>query len=71
LLAQFQEMPEAKQVGLYFLIGVTLTDMKAASFEYIEVSYGRKRQHSTLGYRSAIRYLEQWTDERNQEKRAA
>jgi transposase InsO family protein len=28
----------------------THADMKAASFEYIEVFYNRKRQHSTLGY---------------------
>ena len=27
-------------------------DMRAASFEYIEVFYNRKRLHSTLGYRS-------------------
>jgi transposase InsO family protein len=45
--------------------------MKAASFEYIEVFYNRKRQHSTLGYRSPIRHLEHWTSEQNQEKRAA
>jgi putative transposase len=49
----------------------THADMKAASFEYIEIFYNRKRQHSTLGYRSPIQYLEQWTDEQNQEKRAA
>ena len=29
-------------------------DMKATSFEYIEVFYNRKRQHSTLGYQSPI-----------------
>lgn len=46
-------------------------DMKAASFEYIEVFYNRKRQHSTLGYRSPIQHLERWTREQNQEKRAA
>jgi len=32
----------------------THAEMKAASFEYIEVFYNRKRQHSTLGYRSPI-----------------
>jgi hypothetical protein len=45
-------------------------DMTAASFEYIEVFYNRKRQHSTLGYRSP-KYFAQWTDEQNQEKQAA
>ena len=49
----------------------THADMKAASFEYIEVFYNRKRQHSTLGYSSPIQYLEQWISEQNQEKQAA
>lgn len=49
----------------------THADMKAASFEYIEVIYIRKRQHSTFGYRSPIQHLEQWTSEQNQEKLAA
>ena len=35
-------------------------EMKAASFEYIEVFYNRKRQHSTLGYRSPAQFLAQW-----------
>ena len=29
-------------------------DMRAASFEYIEVFYNRKRLHLTLGYRSPV-----------------
>lgn len=29
--------------------------MIAMSFEYLEVLYNRKRQHSTLGYKSPIR----------------
>jgi putative transposase len=45
--------------------------MKAASFEYIEVFYNRKRQHSTLGYRSQIEYLDRWTREQNQDAQAA
>lgn len=51
-----------------FIVGA---EMKAASFEYIAVYYNRKRQHSTLGYQSPIQYLERWTSEQNQEKRAA
>jgi hypothetical protein len=35
----------------------THAEMKATSFEYIEVFYNRKRQHSTLGYRSPIQHL--------------
>jgi putative transposase len=43
-------------------------DMKAASFEYIEVFYNRKRQHSTLGYLSPIQFLEHWVRHQHQEK---
>jgi putative transposase len=49
----------------------THAEMKAASFEYIEVFYNRKRQHSTLGYRSPTQYLDDWNDELNQAKMAA
>jgi hypothetical protein len=46
----------------------THADMKAASFKYIEVLYNRKRQHSTLGYRSPIQFLENWIKEQHQKK---
>lgn len=49
----------------------THADMKAASFEYIEVFYNRIRQHSTLGYQSPIQYLDRWRNAQNQEKLAA
>jgi transposase InsO family protein len=49
----------------------THADMKAASFEYIEVFYNRKRQHSTLGYRSPIQFLENQISEQHQEKLVA
>lgn len=49
----------------------THAEMKAASFEYIEVFYNRQRQHSTLGYQSPSRYLERWMGQQNQEKWAA
>lgn len=45
--------------------------MKAASFEYIEVFYNRKRQHSTLGYRSPAQFLTQWISKQHQEKLGA
>ncbi|WP_416348527.1 IS3 family transposase [Glaciimonas sp. Gout2] len=48
----------------------THADMKAASFEYIEVFYNRKRLHSTLGYRSPIQHLELWASEQEKEKLA-
>ncbi len=46
-------------------------DMKATSFEYIEVFYNRKRQHSTLGYQSPIQFLENWLSEQHQQKLVA
>ena len=41
----------------------THADMKVVSFEYIEVFYNRKQQHSTLGYKSPIQFLEHWFSE--------
>jgi hypothetical protein len=41
------------------------------SFEYIEVFYNRKRQHSTLGYKSPVQFLENWIREQHQEKLVA
>lgn len=49
----------------------THADMKAASFEYIEVFYNRKRQHSTLGYKSPVQFLKDWNSEQHQEKQVA
>ena len=49
----------------------THAEMKAISFEYIEVFYNRKRQHSTLGYQSPIQYLEQWLSVQHQQQLAA
>ena len=49
----------------------THEEMKAEVFEYIEVFYNRKRQHSTLGYQSPIQYIQRWMSEKNQEKKAA
>lgn len=49
----------------------THADMKAASFEYIEVFYNRKRLHSTLGYRSPSQFLDRWHTEQHQQKHVA
>ena len=38
----------------------TREDMKATAFEYIEVFYNRRRLHSTLGYKSPTRFLNDW-----------
>ena len=48
----------------------THAEMKSTAFEYIEIFYNRKRQHSTLGYRSPVQFMERWHEEQ-QEKRAA
>ena len=48
----------------------THAEMKSTAFEYIDIFYNRKRQHSTLGYRSPVQFMERWHEEQ-QEKRAA
>jgi putative transposase len=40
-------------------------------FDYIEFFYNRKRQHSTLGYASPMKYLENWISVQHEEKLAA
>ena len=49
----------------------TRDEMKAMAFEYIEVLYNRKRQHSTLGYRSPIQFLDHWLVAQQKEKLVA
>ena len=49
----------------------TQDEMKAVSFEYIEVFYNRKRQHSTLGYQSPMQFLARWISKQQQEKLVA
>ena len=41
----------------------TRADGQADLFEYIEVFYNRSRRHSTLGYSSPVRFLENWISE--------
>ncbi len=38
----------------------TRTDAQADLFEYIEVFDNRSRRHSTLGYCSPVRFLQNW-----------
>jgi len=45
--------------------------MEAESFEYIEVFYNRKRQHSTLKYKSPAQYLDEWMNAQNTQKQVA
>ena len=49
----------------------TRAEMTAASFEYIEVFYNRKRLHSTLGYKSPIQFLNNWLSTQHGEKLVA
>jgi putative transposase len=45
--------------------------MTATSFEYIEVFYNWKRQHSSLGYLSPVQFMEKWLSTQDQEKQVA
>jgi putative transposase len=49
----------------------TRAEMTAASFEYIEVFYNRKRRHSTLGYKSPAQFLDDWLITQQYEKLVA
>jgi transposase InsO family protein len=49
----------------------TRAEMTAASFEYIEVFYNRKRLHSTLGYKSPTQFLNDWLSTQHDEKLVA
>gem|GEM_PF-1250783 len=46
----------------------TQAGINDAAFEYIEVFYNRKRQHSTLGYISPVQFLENWFRTQHQER---
>jgi transposase InsO family protein len=41
----------------------TRADAQADLFEYVEVFYNRSRRHSTLGYSSPVRFLQNWITE--------
>jgi len=49
----------------------TRDEAKADAFDYIEVFYNRKRQHSTLGYKSPVQFLTEWTTQTDQDKMVA
>ena len=54
------------------LVGLATGDyVLFMSFEYIEVLYNRKRQHSSLGYKSPIRFLDVWLIAQQKEKLVA
>jgi transposase InsO family protein len=49
----------------------TRDEMTSMTFEYIEVLYNRKRQHSTLGYKSPVQFLDAWLIAQQKEKLVA
>ena len=49
----------------------TRDEIKVASFEYIEIFYNRRRQHSALGYQSPKQFLESWLRGQREEKLVA
>ena len=49
----------------------TRIDAQADLFEYIEVFYNRSRRHSTLGYHSPLRFLENWISEQSAQQAKA
>ena len=49
----------------------TRDELRADVFDYIERFYNRKRLHSTLGYKSPVRFLVDWTKAQQDEKLVA
>lgn len=49
----------------------THEEIKAASFEYIEVFYNRVRMHSTIGYLSPVAYMQRWQQQQKPPQQAA
>jgi transposase InsO family protein len=64
----FNSFKNERVHGLHY---ETREEMKAMAFEYIEVIYNRKRQHSTLGYKSPIQFLDAWLIAQKKEKLVA
>lgn len=50
---------------------VTHEEIKAASFEYIEVFYNRVRMHSTIGYLSPVAYMQRWQQQQKPPQQVA
>ncbi len=49
----------------------TKANAEADRFDYIEPFYNRRRRHSTLGYASPIKFLEDWISTQHDQKLTA
>ena len=49
----------------------TRAEAEADLFQYIEVFYNRSRRHSTLGYSSPVRFLEEWISKHSDQQSKA
>jgi putative transposase len=49
----------------------TRDEAQADLFDYIEPFYNRRRKHSTLGYASPIKFLENWITAQREQQLAA
>jgi len=68
LASWFNSFKNERVHGIRYM---TRAEMTAESFEYVEVFYNRKRLHSTLGYKSPTRFLNDWINTQYDEKLVA
>ena len=64
----FNRFKNERVLGIRY---ATQYEMKAVSFEYIEVFYNPKRPHSARGYPSPLPYFDHWNRTQSQERRGA
>ena len=60
-----------KNERVYTTRYATRDEAIADLFDYVEVFYNRSRRHSTLGYRSPVKFLQDWTASQHGQNMAA